>query len=90
MNRQTANQNLLWKESETMLSKEGVIIRYMICLGCFLLSGTETITGWPATICGVVGTIELATALLQYSPWTELMSSLNFKTPQIPVAVKTR
>ncbi len=73
-----------------MLSKEGVIIRYMICLGCFLLSGSETITGWPATICGVVGTIELATALLQYSPLYELKESLNFKVPQISMAGKTR
>lgn len=73
-----------------MLSKEGVIIRYMLCLGCFLLSGTETITGWPATICGVVGTIELATALLQYSPLHEIMESLNWKAPQVPIAVKAR
>lgn len=73
-----------------MLSKQSVIIRYIICFSCFLLSGTEAITGWPATICGVVGTIELATALLQYSPLYEWLVSLEWKAPQISMAGKTR
>ena len=42
-----------------MLSKKSVIIRYAICLSCFLLSGTGTVEGWLATFCGVFGTIEL-------------------------------
>jgi hypothetical protein len=57
-----------------MLSKKSVIIRYAIFLVCFLLSGTETVTGWTATFCGVFGTIELASALLRYSPLVELLS----------------
>ena len=60
-----------------MLTKSEVIISYLICLFLFFLSGSETITGWPATICGVIGTIELASALLQYSPLHEGMHSLR-------------
>ena len=60
-----------------MLSKNEVIVRYLICLVLFFLSGSEMITGWPATLCGVIGTIELATALLQYSPLHERSNSLQ-------------
>ncbi len=63
-----------------MLSKKSVMIRYAICLCCFLLSGTETVTGWTATVCGVFGTIELACALLRYSPLVEL---LKIQVPEI-------
>ncbi len=64
-----------------MLSSKSVIIRYAICLCCFLLSGSGTITGWPATICGVIGTIELGTALLQYSPLCEILAGSDVKAP---------
>jgi hypothetical protein len=60
-----------------MLSKNEVIFRYLTCLVLFFLSGSEIVTGWPATICGVIGTIELATALLRYSPLHETISSLG-------------
>jgi hypothetical protein len=68
-----------------MLNKNSVIIRLAVCFSCFLLSGTETITGWPATLCGVFGTIQLATALLRYSPINDLKAYLNIKaeSPQI-------
>ncbi|MDI9468057.1 MAG: hypothetical protein ACOX0N_09575 [Syntrophomonadaceae bacterium] len=66
-----------------MLSKKSVIIRYAIFLVCFLLSGTETVTGWTATFCGVFGTIELASALLRYSPLVELLSMSGLKVPEI-------
>ncbi len=66
-----------------MLDLKGVIIRYAICLCCFLLSGTGTITGWPATICGVLGTIELATALLRYSPLCEVLAGAEIKAPKV-------
>ncbi|NLO21242.1 MAG: hypothetical protein GX119_04495 [Syntrophomonadaceae bacterium] len=69
-----------------MLSKKSIIIRYAIFLGCFLLSGTETITGWTATLCGVFGTIELACALLRYSPLVELLSMAGVKVPEIVMA----
>jgi len=71
------------KVCETMLSKKGVIIRCIICLSCFLLSGTGTITGWMATICGVFGTIELACALLRYSPLCELLANSELKVPKV-------
>ena len=57
-----------------MLSKNEVIVRYLVCLVLFFLSGSKMVTGWPATMCGVIGTIELGTALLQYSPLHELSS----------------
>lgn len=60
-------------ESDSMLSKKEVKIRYLICLVLFFLSGTKIITGWPAAICGVVGTMELATALLWYSPFNDIV-----------------
>lgn len=69
-----------------MLSLKGVIIRCAICLGCFLLSGSGTITGWPATVCGVFGTIELASALLRYSPLCELLAISRLKVPKIILA----
>lgn len=57
-----------------MLSRDGVIARYIFAFCFFFLSGTELITGWPATICGVLGTIEITSALLWYSPLNELVS----------------
>ncbi|HPF19823.1 MAG TPA: hypothetical protein PLC88_00625 [Syntrophomonas sp.] len=54
-----------------MLNKNEVIARFLTCLVLFILTGTEVITGWPATLCGVIGTIELATSLLGYSPLME-------------------
>ena len=64
-----------------MLSKNEVIFRYFTCLVLFFLSGNEIITGWPATICGVIGTIELASALLQYSPLHETVSTRSKAKP---------
>jgi len=60
-----------------MLSKNEVIVKYFVSFILFFLSGSEMITGWPAAICGVVGCIELATALLQYSPLFERSNSLQ-------------
>ncbi|MEN6463335.1 MAG: YgaP-like transmembrane domain [Syntrophomonas sp.] len=62
-----------------MLSRKGVIIRYILCLCFYLLSGTGLVTGWLAAISGVLGTIELATALLRYSPVYDLMAFLDIK-----------
>jgi len=56
-----------------LLSRDGVIARYIFAFCFFFSSGTELITGWPATICGVLGTIELTSALLWYSPIYELV-----------------
>jgi hypothetical protein len=65
------------KESDIMLSKNGVRIRFAICICLFFLSGSQLITGWMGTICGVVGTIELATAILRYSPVCDLKKNIN-------------
>lgn len=55
-----------------MLTRDGVIARYIFAFCFFLLSGSELVTGWPATICGVLGTIEVTSAMLWYSPLYEL------------------
>jgi hypothetical protein len=56
-----------------LASKDEVIAHYILALCFFLLSGTKLITGWPATISGVVGTIEIVSAILWYSPINELI-----------------
>lgn len=55
-----------------MLSRDGVIARYIFSFCFFFLSGSEMLVGWPATCSGVLGTIELATALMHYSPLMEI------------------
>ena len=73
-----------------MLSKDGVIARYIFAFCFFFLSGTEMITGWPATVSGVLGTIEFATALLWYSPLYALIDYFQAKAElqRIPVQDK--
>ncbi len=67
-----------------MLTKKEVIMRYIACVILFFLSGSEIVTGWAGTMCGVLGTIELATALLHYSPLIEAFTMLRpAKTKQI-------
>ncbi len=62
-----------------MLSRFEIIARYIFAFWFFFLSGTGMITGWPATCCGIAGTIELATALRRYSPLVELADHLADK-----------
>lgn len=56
-----------------MLSRDGVIARFILAFCFFFLSGTEILTGGLATLSGVLGTVELATALLRYSPLQEII-----------------
>lgn len=56
-----------------MLSKDGIIARYILALVFFLLSGSALITGIPAVVSGICGSVELASALLRYSPLNELI-----------------
>lgn len=60
-----------------MLTKDGVWARIIFSICFFLLSGSGMVTGWPATLCGILGTVELATGLLHYSPWVEIMAQLS-------------
>jgi hypothetical protein len=75
-----------------LLSRDGVIARYIFAFCFFFLSGTELITGWPATISGVIGTIEFASALLWYSPLYELADHWKTKAelPKIPLQNKLK
>ncbi|MEA4925771.1 MAG: hypothetical protein VB084_10720 [Syntrophomonadaceae bacterium] len=55
-----------------MLTKDGIIARYILAFCFYMLSGSGMVTGWAAAVCGVLGTAELATAILRYSPLYEL------------------
>ncbi|HCF50791.1 MAG TPA: hypothetical protein DER60_10945 [Syntrophomonas sp.] len=57
-----------------MLSHDGVWARYILALCFFFASGSGLVTGWAATLCGVLGTVQLANALLRYSPVMELIN----------------
>jgi hypothetical protein len=65
-----------------MLTRDGVIARYLFAFCFFFLSGTELVTGWMAAISGTLGTIELATALLRYSPLYEIYEMLHSRHEQ--------
>lgn len=56
-----------------MLSRDGAVARFILAVCCFFASGSGLVSGWPATVCGVLGTVELATAILRYSPLMELI-----------------
>lgn len=58
-----------------MLSRDGVIARYIFAFCFFFLPGSEMISGWPATVCGLLGSIELASGVLGYSPLVEFFES---------------
>jgi hypothetical protein len=60
-----------------LLTRDGVIARYILALCFFFASGSGLATGWPATLCGVMGTIQLASALLRYSPGLDLWQHYN-------------
>lgn len=68
-----------------MLTKNGAKIRLVISLGLFFLSGSQLITGGLGALCGVVGTIELATALLRYSPVNDLKAVANIEKDPVTV-----
>lgn len=56
-----------------MLSRDGAIARFILAVCFFFAPGASLVTGWPATMCGVLGTVELAAAILRYSPLMELI-----------------
>lgn len=57
-----------------MLSRDGVIARFIFAFCFYFLSGTQMVTGGLATVCGVLGTVALTSALLHYSPLMEFLS----------------
>ena len=63
-----------------MLTRDGVIARFILAFCFFFLSGTEILTGGLATLSGVLGTVELATALLRYSPLQEIIAIVTEKS----------
>ncbi|MEN6351094.1 MAG: YgaP-like transmembrane domain [Syntrophomonas sp.] len=63
-----------------MLSRDGVIARFILAFCFFFLSGSEMITGTLAAISGILGSIELATGLLRYSPLYEIYEMWQAKS----------
>lgn len=51
-----------------MLNQDGIKARYIFALCFFLASGSGMVGGLPATLCGIMGCIELSSALLGFSP----------------------
>ncbi len=62
-----------------MLNRNAVITRYILSLFFFSLSAAGILTGWSAAVSAVLGTIELTTALMRYSPLLEIRLYLNEK-----------
>ena len=60
-----------------MLTRDGIFARYILALCFFFASGTELVTGWAAGICGILGTMELATALMRYSPLYDMYNHIK-------------
>lgn len=73
-----------------MLTKAEALFRLAVAVTLFLLSGTQTVTGAAATVCGVLGTIELATALVRYSPMMELFNHYPSLTRFITLRFQAR
>lgn len=63
------------------MTRDGVVARYILALCFFTASGTQLVTGWVAGICGILGTIELATALLRYSPLVDAYNHFKKDSP---------
>ncbi len=55
-----------------MVTKDGVIARFILTFCLFYLSGSQILTGWAGATCGIVGTAFLVSALMRYSPIYEL------------------
>ncbi|MBC7075720.1 MAG: hypothetical protein H5T98_06585 [Syntrophomonadaceae bacterium] len=62
-----------------MLTKDGIAARFILSFCFFFLSGSELVTGGTAAVSGVLGTVELATALLGYSPLYEFYDTVKAK-----------
>lgn len=73
-----------------MLTNREALLRLVVAIGLFLLSGTETVTGSAAMVCGILGTMELATALLRYSPLMELLNHYPSITQYITFGLATK
>lgn len=63
-----------------MLTRDGVIARYILAFSFFFLSGSGMITGTLAMISGVLAIVELGTAILKYSPIYELYAIRKAKS----------
>lgn len=63
-----------------MLSRDGVIARFVFAACFYFLSGSGAINGWLATLSGFLGSVEMACGLLRYSPLAEYIRSRQCKT----------
>ena len=73
-----------------MLSRDGVIARFIFAFCFYFLSGTQMVTGWLATVCGVMGTVVLTSALLRYSPLVEFLSIRAERKSGEEISVKSQ
>ncbi|NLW90339.1 MAG: hypothetical protein GXY34_01890 [Syntrophomonadaceae bacterium] len=66
-----------------MLSRDGVIARFVFAACFYFLAGSQMIDGWLATLSGLLGSVEMACGLLRYSPLVEFISSRQCKIPPV-------
>jgi hypothetical protein len=57
-----------------MLTRDGVIARFIWCLCFYFVSATGMVHGGVASICGILATVLLTSALLHYSPLVEFLT----------------
>lgn len=62
---------------DDMLTRDGVIARYILGFCFFFLPFTEMLTGNLAAVSGVLGVVEITTAILRYSPLNELLDLIE-------------
>lgn len=62
-----------------MLSRDGVIARFVFAACFYFLSGSQMIDGWLATVSGLFGSVEMACGLLRYSPLAEFIENRQGK-----------
>lgn len=62
-----------------MLNRQERLFRLLVALVLYVGSATEIVTGTMAVLGGVLGTVELATALMAYSPLIEIIDNIQIR-----------
>ncbi len=55
-----------------MLTRDGVIGRLILAVSFFFAPASGLVSGWLAAICGIMGIIQVGSAVLRYSPLKDL------------------
>lgn len=66
-----------------MLSRDGVIARFIFAACFYFLSGSQMIDGWLAILSGFFGSVEMACGLLRYSPLAAIIELRQSKASSV-------